>query len=302
MEECIIHYSIKVPSEFIFSFDNLNNLLKQVNSISGSNNDISFDFSDTYWMNAEMTTIFGALFENFFKNNNSILIKQDFYPKVKEIIQKNGFLSFYQLERKIQDVFGSTIPYYVFKSNEIDSIDRYLGEEVFKKITEHVSHEEIEILENALYEVIHNIKDHAESDLVIMCGQYYHSQRQLVFTIADVGITIPNKVNQIKNMNDLDCIDWAIQKGNSTKNIISSGLGLFDIKSNLSGIGMLQIVSNHAYWEQNIYNTVTRKVLVSAFPGTLINMTLYLDGNYLKRAYYSNKDNNQDIGEIELLF
>lgn len=249
-----------------------------------------------------MTTVFGALFENFFKTNNKILIDPNLYPKVKQIIQKNGFLTFYELEKKMYDTFGSTIPYYVFKSNEIDSIDRYLSEEVFKKITEHVSHEEIEILENALYEVIHNIKDHAESDLVIMCGQYYHSQRQLVFTIADIGITIPNKIKQIKKMNDLDCIDWAIQKGNSTKNIISSGLGLFDITSNLSGIGMLQIVSNNAYWEQNIYNIVTRKVLHSTFPGTLINLTFYLDGNYLKESYYSNNDTIKNINETELLF
>ena len=100
-------------------------------------------------------------------------------------------------------------------------------------------------------------------------------------TLSDCGISIPkrirNKFTMKKDREDCEIIDWATEKGNSTKNVASSGLGLFDIKSNIIEIGSLQIISSYGFWEQKKNGSVKKLPLKSPYSGTLIRMCLYIN-------------------------
>lgn len=279
--------NILTSRNFVLNYDNINNLLCQFDKISDGDKEITFDFSNTRWLSAELTTIFGALFQFLLDRECTVLVDVEFSTDVKTILQKNGFLSYYLSEEKIHDTFDTTIPYRVIRTNMIKTIDEYLSEKVLAKIDTHISSEEIEIIKNALYEIIHNIRDHAESDVVFMCGQYYPRSKQIVFTIADIGMTIPRKIRSIRkiDINDIDCIDWAIEKGHSTKTVSSSGLGLYDIMNNIRGRGSLNIISNKAFWEFNESEITTKRELTAPFPGTLIDISFSLNDNWAKNAY-----------------
>lgn len=285
-----INNTIHIPTDFELNFLNINGIISQFNRVIASDNNLNevyIDFGSTRWFNAEFTTLIGTLFSIFHQNGYTIYISKNINPATKTILQKNGFLAHYNLGEKIADTYNSTIPYLVAKSKEIKQIDSYLEEKVIPKINYHISHEKVEVINSALFELIHNIKDHSQSDLVFMCGQYYHSKKKLVFAIADIGISIPINIQKHTQMkfSDTESVDWAVKKGNSTKDIASSGLGLYDIKENLKGQGSVCIISNLAYWHVEDSGEVITKQLESPYPGSLIMISFSLEDTSEKNAY-----------------
>lgn len=277
---------IKIPREFNLDFATTNDFLSRVNSIDLESKDkrVLLDFGENSWFSAELTTLLGVIITRF-KNNNFKVFISEMSNKVELILQKNGFLANYGINSGAEDTYETTIPFFFVPANSIKEIDYYLRESVFSKISglrkKSFSSSDIELMENAVYEVVHNIKDHSESDFVIMCGQYYPHKEKVVFTIADTGVSLPTKVRDNVNpfFSDLDCIDWAIEKGNSTKTIESSGLGLYDISQQLSSNGTLHIISKNAYWMLERQGDIVKKKLTYSFEGTLLNLEFHLGKN-----------------------
>jgi len=80
-----------------------------------------------------------------------------------------------------------------------------------------------------LGEVFINAETHADSSLgVFVCGQFYPNQQRLVLSIADSGVTIPERVNQRFKINlpAIRALRWALVEGNTTKRDTPGGVGL----------------------------------------------------------------------------
>jgi hypothetical protein len=82
-------------------------------------------------------------------------------------------------------------------------------------------------------------------------------------------------------MNDAECIDWAVQKGNSTRpRNEPSGLGLHLLRQFLSlNQGVFQIVSGNGYYGQHANNQPTICTLKSSIKGTLVNIRVVFDND-----------------------
>ena len=114
---------------------------------------------------------------------------------------------------------------------------------------------------------------HGACDRVFTCGQYYHNNQKMDFTVVDVGRTIQENVRDyLKELGQKvpdSCIAWTVEPEHSTKKTNSGGIGLslmhdFIYYNN----GKFQIVSGNEFWELNAKNTECEKLDV-LFPGTI---------------------------------
>lgn len=266
---------LKMPKNIYLNFPCINKILNIIDTKEKEKNNVAFDFSNTGWIDAEATPFLGVLVQKFQDENLNVYVKLPENQNVVRILEKNGFLSTYGLSKKqLADVHGTTIPYSVLDSREDDEIDEFLENRVFRLIHKHIEKDEIEIIRNAVNEVSHNVKDHSTQSSLYFCGQFYPSKKYIALTLTDNGITIPKKIRHKFSskllQSDFDIIEWATGHGNSTKNVASSGLGLFDIKSNIEGIGEFTILSNYGYWEQKSDGSKNHHSLSTPYPGTLI--------------------------------
>lgn len=51
----------------------------------------------------------------------------------------------------------------------------------------------MQYIKENLFEVIHNIRDHSNSNKVFMCGQFYPNKDRLTFAISDIGIGLSKR-------------------------------------------------------------------------------------------------------------
>ena len=74
-----------------------------------------------------------------------------------------------------------------------------------------------------IYEVFSNSFTHSKVNKVFCCG-YYNQQKSLIFSIYDIGIGIPESVNNylrdcnMEQLGEADALKWAWQQGNSSLN------------------------------------------------------------------------------------
>ena len=268
---------LNMPKNIYLSFPCINKILNISESRDKHKRNIAFDFSGTNWIDAEVTPFLGVLVKQFQEKKFKVFAKLPENQNVVKILEKNGFLKTYGLSnKKSMDIYGTTIPYSVLNSHDDDQIDEFLEKRVFDLIHQHINENEIEIIRDAVNEISHNVKDHSTQSLLYFCGQFYPSKHHIALTLTDNGVTIPKKIKykftSKKDQSDPEVIEWATGHGNSTKNVASSGLGLFDIKNNIKGIGEFKILSRHGYWEQQSNGNIIHETLDNPYPGTLISL------------------------------
>ena len=102
----------------------------------------------------------------------------------------------------------------------------------------------------------------------------------------DTGIGIPSLVKEEinENMSSHDAINWALQRGNSTKQLIHGiprGLGLSDLYDFIRlNDGALNIFTNDIYFEYKKGNT-SYELLSFPIIGTFIGITIKADYNHI---------------------
>ncbi|MBS5143742.1 MAG: ATP-binding protein [Firmicutes bacterium] len=144
-----------------------------------------------------------------------------------------------------------------------------------------------ELLFKNIYEVFNNASDHSRScQGVYACGHWMPTKKQLVFSVYDTGIGIPSLVKEEinENMSSHDAINWALQRGNSTKQLIHGiprGLGLSDLYDFIRlNDGALNIFTNDIYFEYKKGNT-SYELLSFPIIGTFIGITIKADYNHI---------------------
>ena len=133
----------------------------------------------------------------------------------------------------------------------------------------------------AMSEIFVNVKMHTESREVVTCGYYDEVKKQIYFTISNHGITISKNIeerNRYIFKRDIDSIEWAIKKSNSTRdNTEIGGLGLYNTIDFIKEIkGEIWICSGRGFWHQSNYN-IEKYENKSSFPGTIITFNIPLD-------------------------
>ena len=144
-----------------------------------------------------------------------------------------------------------------------------------------------ELLFKNIYEVFNNASNHSRScQGVYACGHWMPTKKQLVFSVYDTGIGIPSLVKEEinENMSSHDAINWALQRGNSTKQLIHGiprGLGLSDLYDFIRlNDGALNIFTNDIYFEYKKGNT-SYELLSFPIIGTFIGITIKADYNHI---------------------
>ncbi len=240
--------------------------------------DVVFDhilvnMSQVDWFDANMCASFGAiLYQAGVANSVSVF---NLKPKVEEILSKNGFLVIYGGAPK-KYAYGTTIGYRRFELKD----DRAFGEYTRTYLTE----KGIPSMSPGLYkkflegilEIFNNSVIHSETKWgIYSCGQFFPKKHRLDYSLADLGMGIPENLRRKRGFNrsDEDAIDWAMTGRNTTKNgPVPGGLGLKLLREFITlNEGRIQVVSGHGYWElkagsKNLHH------MQHPFPGTVVNI------------------------------
>jgi hypothetical protein len=249
--------------------------------------DITFDFSKTQWFEANLSAVLGAILELLESENKKIALR-NFQYKVEVILKRNKFFATYRHEYE-KDIYGTTVPYRSFSPENDSQFIKYIESEVltkrdFPKLTKRVGKK----ITESIFELFENARTHGRCKQIHTCGQYYPNKQppRLDITIVDMGKTIKSNVNEYlkREMDSAECIDWAVQYGNTTKTgNISGGLGLGVIMEFLKlNNGKMQIISADGYWEYR-HGAVSKRLLPKPFPGTIVNIEFNLNDD---KIYY----------------
>lgn len=271
---------VPMPTSLEIQAQNVNDLLTKIYYYNVNNVDrIVLDFSGTTWFSAEMSTLLSVIIRDLQAQGKSVATK-GLKPTVNEFLKKNNFLPSFGIGEKLPDNNGTIIPFVEFQSEATKQINDYLDNQAFSIMDKKITSVQNEIIKSAIYEITHNIFEHSQSNFFYMCGQFFPRKNRLAFTISDKGITIPKNIKNKSNIRlstSSDYIDWATLEGKSTKKG-ASGLGLFELKTNMKQLGRLVIISNKGFNSYSVDGTI-KKELNNPFNGTMIYLDYDLDRN-----------------------
>lgn len=265
------------------SFNSLVHLYAEAKELLLDN--IEIDMEETLWFDADMCAVFGAILCSLGDRPNDVNLIH-IPPSVEEILSKNGFLSHYG-GMEIPDWWGTTIPYQRFKINGARIFYDYIQKKFIRRAEiPEMSRELSRKFCNSIYEIFYNSVSHSCTELgIFSCGQFFPKRKQLVFTVADLGIGIRAKLENYIGREILpeQAINWATKEGNSTKqDNLLGGCGLKLLCDFISkNKGCIQIVSDAGYWQQKDSRIETGR-LDYPFPGTVVRIEI----NTLDRNYY----------------
>lgn len=230
------------------------------------------------WIDANMCALLGAIFYRKKKENMVIRISDISLP-VKEILQKNRFLSQFELSDK-PDSYGTTIEYQRFE------MDSSMYEPFRKYVIKYFRQRSLGLpkmspallkrFRESLFEIFLNAVEHSDTqEGIFACGQFFPQRQRLHFTIADLGIGIDGNIHRQlqKRLSAEDAIRWAIS-GKTTRRDRSGGLGLQLIREFIKlNQGRLIIVSGAGYWELSKGEVLTH-TFPTPFPGTAVTIVI----------------------------
>ena len=260
---------------------------------------IEFDFSETLFINGEMTVLLGMLLTEVKKSGKKYKLC-NITDSVSKALTRNNFLPYFLGGTSLTDSYNNTIKFYCGDARDDSSLNEYLYKQVFQNdhwadVTQ--SQQEKEKISSTIHELAINVYEHSTVNEVLCCGQYYPKMHRLSFAIGDNGISIPTSTSSKYDCSsDSELINWATQRGNSTKNEPASGLGLYSVKDKLTSSGGLTIISRNGYWSK-FSNQEKGKVTMfdldhSPLNGTFVHFSLDMTD---QRTNNINNNNLQNI-------
>jgi hypothetical protein len=271
--------STELPVELIRSnFDGyvqLARLASQLDAYSFSS--LALDMRRVTWCDGNMSAPLGAILYRAQRDLNEIELR-GIPGSVEDLLCKNGFLTNYGRAR-LTDTFRSTIQYRRFEPDEDRVFNYYLDEQLRNRAIPEMTAGLHKKFIEGLMEIFSNAVIHSETMLgIFACGQYFHKQHRLDFTITDLGIGIRRNIHEKLGITYAadQAIDWAVEGINTTKRgKIPGGLGLKLLREFIRlNNGRLQIVSDAGFWEQNPDGEKTMHLLPVPFPGTIVNLEI----------------------------
>jgi len=249
----------------------LGELAAETESLEGTSLDLSFDSLPSF--DAQMAAPLGVVLARIIDRKNKAFIVDVPWGQL-EMLSRNRFLADFGHE-KTTEVSATALPYICFATTDgpkfYDYLDAHLPAKGLPEMTSEISL----LLQQSLGEVFVNAETHSESRLgVFICGQFYPVQQRLDITIADAGITIPERVNRRfgSHLHPLQALRWVLTKGHTTKEATPGGLGLKQLHEFVvRNEGAVQIASGKAFWQFSS-GIGQFSELDHAFPGTAVTI------------------------------
>ncbi len=275
-------------------FDYLFILAAQIVEVSASRRcNIELDFTGCRFLMQNAVAILGGLAKLIEHNGCSVTFRWDtLNEKVRRSLERNGFLNFFGQpssiptgKRKPRNV----VPFRQDLVADESAIIRYLYQNWIGSGHVHLSPLLTDHIVAKMWEIYANAFDHADSPVgIFSCGQYYPQRHLLKLTVVDFGAGIPFRVRQHlgKRMNAADALQWAFQRGNSTKSDpegIPRGLGLDLLREFVKlNRGKLEVFSYDGFARiDRMQNFGARH---PSFVGTVVNITFSCDESYYRLA------------------
>ena len=289
---------IKIPNDIKSEFQGFDFIITWINKYRDiSQCEITFDFSNVKFLEANLCALIGAIFEILESRGNVIKVV-NIQPRVETILRKNGFLEVFGFNKLI-DHYDTSLSYKKFTPNDDYGFSQYIREELLNKgdFPSHSDKLGKEIVRN-IFEIYENARTHGKCEFIHTCGQFYPRQmdKPLYFTIVDKGINIKQNVSKFfgYDYDSCEAIVWAMIKGHTTKTgNTSGGLGLSIIFEFIKlNRGKIQVISSDGFYEYKNGSVETHK-LSSVFDGTIVNIRFNLNdpNHYLLTSEIDNFEN-----------
>jgi signal transduction histidine kinase len=242
---------VSLPN-MLSSFDGFNALSNLADAATGlTRGTLDVSLAALSVVDPNMAAPLGAVLNTIRDRSNTISIV-DVPSLPLAVLEKNGFLRCFGYP-DTAPWSNTAVPYTRFSAKEIklfyDFLDLHLPSKGLPDMTGDFALQFLQILG----EVFINAETHADSSLgVFVCGQFYPNQQRLVLSIADSGVTIPERVNQRFNINlpAIRALRWALVEGNTTKRDTPGGVGLKLLRDFIcANRGQVQIASGQAFWQ-----------------------------------------------------
>jgi len=183
---------------------------------------------------------------------------------------------------------GNSIPYREDTRQDAHDFQRYLSELWLGRGWVKVSARLRDAIVGHMAEIYLNAFEHGQSPIgVFTCGQHFPRKRELSLTIVDFGVGIPSNVRLFKasefapeDLPAAKCMEWAFQRGTSTKPGIGRGIGLDLLREFVrQNQGRLEMFSHEGY-VRVADGQVSFGERPTFFEGTLVNVSLRCDESY----------------------
>lgn len=239
---------------------------------------IHIHFKELKWIDANMTAILAAFLHKL-KNENKLefIAQLNLGHSSMNILFSNGFLN---SEGHNYNNTGTSVILREFLKNQQDDFVNYVENDLLDHQGLTLTDYSKEIIINSMIEIYSNYEIHSQTEYpMFLCGQYYPKQKQLKFTIFDLGIgfltPIQKRNEEIKSYSD--AIKWALIRGNSTKDLsVPGGSGMTDLKEDMiENKGSLEVISGDAYIRRladNGKEVEINNILSQINIGTCINL------------------------------
>ena len=256
-----------------YGFEELARLYTKIDAFSPRS--IVIDMQATNWIDADMCAPLGGIVCMLERNSRSVeFVITD--SKLKNVLMRNAFLSHHGGE-KTPDPYGTTIAYRRFDIKDEIAFSNY----VLNTLTQHIRVINLQdklqkSFSKNVSEIFNNAVQHSSTQVgIFSCGQFFPKNKNLVFTVADMGIGMRRSVSGFlrKDMPAIEAIKWAVE-GNTTKQEIPGGMGLKLISRFFdSNEGCVRIVSGDGFWVKR-KGHVSAESLSSSFPGTVVSLEI----------------------------
>lgn len=243
--------------------------------------EVNINFSLCCFFDAHLCSLLGSYIDKWRRQGINV-IYNNMSSAISNIFKKNGFMSFYFKQEQAVDTYGTTTPFIRFDNTHVSDVefteylyDKLLNKDIYNDITD----EEKDLIVTCLTEIFSNTTLHSKSISIYTCGQYFPNRaenKELCFTIADSGVGFKENVSQKLSsdiFDDARSIEWALEKGNTTRNTEGApgGLGLYQLSKFVErNQSSMMIISGEAILHIEKNNNRKSYKLATPYSGTIV--------------------------------
>lgn len=257
---------------------------------------VIINFSACRFLSPSAVAFLGGIARFIQYYSGVILFEWDTLPSnVLTNLAQNGFLSTFGFSYGPWQ--GNSVPYREDKTRDHKAIMAYLKTQWLGREWVHVSQQLRDAIVGRVWEIYANAFEHGQSPIgVLSCGQRYPQKKELVLTVIDFGLGIPQTVRDFYDptLGSDEALQWAFEQGNTTKPSTENrrGLGFELLKQFVkANHGRLEVFSHNGYALIDS-NCETFKCRSGFFNGTVINIVFKCDDRYYRLA------DEDDIGSL----
>ena len=242
---------------------------------------VIFDFTDCHFISAEGVALLAGV--KLMRDSRGLSTNIDVDSinySIKRLLAKSQLLVLFGYQPDLLRA-GNTFPIYRgndFSKNSITDMLEYIDREILRRSEmPEMSDDLCKQVRKSFSEVFSNIFYHGESPIGgIVCGQVYPKSKEIQIVFYDAGIGMARRIRGVypSISSDEKAIEWALQKGISTRSNEPSGLGLYLLRQFLVANGGELLIYANKGALSIINGNISWGILPYSIRGTLIDMRI----------------------------